>query len=395
LKNKTGFKNHFITFSLLLLVIIFNGQMVSAEIRLSRADLNLTSKEIKWLKSNKSITIGGPKAFPPFHYFDMKGNLKGISADYIFTMMDQLGVKLTIQKNIPWPEVLKRAKSGEIDLIPCAAKTKDREVYLNFSTPYLSFPLVILSRKDAPFIGGIDDLYGKKLAIIKKNAVPAWLSANNIKYEAYYVKSPLKKLEAVSLSRADAVIENLAAATYIIQKYGITNVKIAAPTEYGNYNLHIAVRKDLPELLGIVNKVIYWIKPEEHMKIRNKWLSVRYEHGISQTDILRWILITLFGTTVMFLIVFRWNRKLQKEIAQRVKVIVELEEALAENKTLKGIVPICASCKKIRDDKGYWNLLESFIEKNSEASFSHGMCPECADVLYGKESWYSKKNSRS
>jgi hypothetical protein len=66
----------------------------------------------------------------------------------------------------------------------------------------------------------------------------------------------------------------------------------------------------------------------------------------------------------------------------------KLQKALDEIKTLKGIVPICAQCKKIRDDKGYWNLLESYIEKHSEASFSHGMCPECLEELYGKENWY-------
>jgi DNA-binding response OmpR family regulator len=55
-----------------------------------------------------------------------------------------------------------------------------------------------------------------------------------------------------------------------------------------------------------------------------------------------------------------------------------LQKALDEVKQLRGMLPICASCKKIRDDKGYWNISESCIEKHSEASFSHGMCPECS-----------------
>ena len=50
-----------------------------------------------------------------------------------------------------------------------------------------------------------------------------------------------------------------------------------------------------------------------------------------------------------------------------------------EIKTLKGCIPICASCKKIRDDKGYWNQIESYIREHSEADFSHGLCPECAE----------------
>jgi PleD family two-component response regulator len=60
----------------------------------------------------------------------------------------------------------------------------------------------------------------------------------------------------------------------------------------------------------------------------------------------------------------------------------ELQEALAKIKTLSGLLPICASCKKIRDDKGYWNQIESYIGKHSEAEFSHSICPECTKKLY-------------
>ena len=68
----------------------------------------------------------------------------------------------------------------------------------------------------------------------------------------------------------------------------------------------------------------------------------------------------------------------EKEKEQQ-KLISELQEALAEIKTLKGFIPICASCKKIRDDEGYWNQLEAYISKHTDAVFSHGICPECAE----------------
>lgn len=61
----------------------------------------------------------------------------------------------------------------------------------------------------------------------------------------------------------------------------------------------------------------------------------------------------------------------------------ELQEALANVKTLRGLLPICASCKKIRDDKGYWNLLEAYLQDHSDVEFTHGICPECAKKLYG------------
>jgi PAS domain S-box-containing protein len=68
--------------------------------------------------------------------------------------------------------------------------------------------------------------------------------------------------------------------------------------------------------------------------------------------------------------------------AERDVLIHDLQEALANVKSLSGLLPICASCKKIRDDKGYWSQVESYIQKHSEARFSHGMCPDCLKKWY-------------
>jgi PAS domain S-box-containing protein len=86
------------------------------------------------------------------------------------------------------------------------------------------------------------------------------------------------------------------------------------------------------------------------------------------------------------------ERKLAE--AEREKLIHEIQDALAQIKKLSGLLPICASCKKIRDDKGYWNQIESYIRDHSEAEFSHGICPECMKKLYGdflKEEDISRK----
>lgn len=73
------------------------------------------------------------------------------------------------------------------------------------------------------------------------------------------------------------------------------------------------------------------------------------------------------------------RKQIEREKEQLIK---NLKMALDEIKTLKGIVPICASCKKIRDDKGFWNQLEVYIQEHSEAEFSHGICPDCVKKLY-------------
>lgn len=70
---------------------------------------------------------------------------------------------------------------------------------------------------------------------------------------------------------------------------------------------------------------------------------------------------------------------------EKEKLIRELQEALAKVKLLSGMLPICASCKQIRDDKGYWTQIETYIRDHSEAEFSHGLCPDCMNELYPNE----------
>ena len=88
------------------------------------------------------------------------------------------------------------------------------------------------------------------------------------------------------------------------------------------------------------------------------------------------------------------HRLVETSAKEREELISELQSALSEIKTLKGFIPICSQCKNIRDDEGYWNLLESYLEKHSDASFSHSLCPTCADKLFGDEEWYKAEKNK-
>ena len=95
------------------------------------------------------------------------------------------------------------------------------------------------------------------------------------------------------------------------------------------------------------------------------------------------------------------NQSLQQEITERKaaelereKLIKELQNALSEVKTLSGLFPICSSCKKIRDDRGYWNQIESYIRERSNAEFSHSICPDCREKLYPEFHNDDKRESR-
>jgi CHASE3 domain sensor protein len=88
--------------------------------------------------------------------------------------------------------------------------------------------------------------------------------------------------------------------------------------------------------------------------------------------------LTLLIVSWAILIINRDLSERKKAEEEREKLIAELQEALTNIKTLGGLLPICAWCKKIRDDKGYWNQVEAYIQQRSEATFSHALCPECA-----------------
>ena len=81
-----------------------------------------------------------------------------------------------------------------------------------------------------------------------------------------------------------------------------------------------------------------------------------------------------------------WSESLFESIVIAVLgavIVIHTKKMLQRMKYLEGILPICASCKKIRDDKGHWHQIESYIRDKSEAEFSHGICPECGKKLYG------------
>ncbi|MEN8154594.1 MAG: hypothetical protein ABFR75_11295 [Acidobacteriota bacterium] len=104
--------------------------------------------------------------------------------------------------------------------------------------------------------------------------------------------------------------------------------------------------------------------------------------------------INLISFTILAWIVSRYLFSMKvreyQNSKERDNLIFELKEALENVKTLSGLLPICSNCKKIRDDKGYWNHLETYIHEHSDAAFSHSICPECEKSIYPKTN--GKKN---
>jgi len=155
-------------------------------------------------------------------------------------------------------------------------------------------------------------------------------------------------------------------------------------------------------LVGRCHYDVFEVIPEkwkaEHSRCFNGEVVNNAEEPFKRADgstdwvrrtILPWYdLYDEIGGLIMFTEVITKRKTVEQE---RERLIAELQKALKDVKTLSGMLPICASCKRIRDDQGYWNQIESYIKKHSSAEFSHGLCPECAEVMYGDQSWYNNK----
>lgn len=96
------------------------------------------------------------------------------------------------------------------------------------------------------------------------------------------------------------------------------------------------------------------------------------------------LVVTIFPAMYFFILKPMQANLAAQQLAaeQQAELVTKLRQALAEVKTLSGLLPICSSCKKIRDDKGYWNQIESYISKHSGVDFTHGICPDCVKKLY-------------
>ena len=132
------------------------------------------------------------------------------------------------------------------------------------------------------------------------------------------------------------------------------------------------------------------------------WLLVSHLKGSDLQVVSANLIQQLLRMNILMLLLlspacFYYARVRQKTTKQIVlqTANAELKQALAEIKTLRGTLPICFKCKSVRDDSGYWDLIENYLQEHTEAELSHGLCPECMEAMYAGKVWYEKYKSKN
>jgi ABC-type amino acid transport substrate-binding protein/CheY-like chemotaxis protein/nitrogen-specific signal transduction histidine kinase len=232
----------------------------------------LTLEERSWIRAHPRLSVGIDPDFAPFEFFSENGTYTGIAADYIAIISQRLGIELKAVAGLTWNQAYEKAKNGEIDILPCVGITEERRQFFNYTEPYLQFVRVIITRKDSS-VKGLDDLSGIRLAV-QKNSSHYGFVKDQTSLEPILYPTFEDAMLALSGGEADAVIGNLAVAVHVMRKLMLTNLKIAAHLTDQTFPLAMAVSKDLPELVAILNKALATITPEEHWNIRRRWIEL-------------------------------------------------------------------------------------------------------------------------
>ncbi len=234
------------------------------------SELDLTEEERAWIEKSSTITLGADYKWPPFDFADAKGKHVGLAADYLELIAKKTGLKFDV---IPdrWATVIQNMKAKKYYGLACAVKTDERKKYLLFTEPYLSVPMVIITKTDNKEIKNFDDLAGKVVSINKGSYVHEWLETKYPKIKLHLSSSNEESIQAVSHGKADAYFGNLAVATYIMNTYLINNLQIVSAAEGFSTEVSIAIDKEHYILLNIIQKALSSISEKEHQTIKSKW----------------------------------------------------------------------------------------------------------------------------
>jgi PAS domain S-box-containing protein len=302
------------------------------------SSLQFTMAEQAWLQKHKKVRLGVYTDRYPFEYVGSEGQYTGMISDYLRILEARIGIQMQIEKEPDNSKIISGIKNRQIDATPFAITNSKSNSRLLYSQPYLSFPIVIINRDNSPFIEGPWDLKEQQVVATTEDDSYYYLLQKYPMIKLKLMNSQFEALDAVSAGRSDAYVGSFVVASNIIMDKGLSNLKVAAPVDYNIPGVVFAIRSDWPELVEIMNKGLNSITATEHNQIRNKWISIRFEHMSEQTYFRR-LVLKIGGIVIIPLIVLiLWNRQIRRR-EERYKGFTEhgmdIVIAISENGIIK------------------------------------------------------------
>ncbi len=287
----------------------------------------LTPSERAWIAAHPKIRLMVIQHYEPADFVDDNGKHAGISADMLALLATRTG--LQFEPVLLSPEVqleLDPLKRG-VDGVALSAMTPKRAEFYVTTTPYLTFPAYIITRRSVDqFMTGAD-LIGHPVAVVKGYAAEEYLESNYPELTLVRVPDTQAGLQKLAYGEVFAFVSGIPVSTYWLEKEGFTNLKIAGESGY-IYRLGVMTRKDWPELHSILQKALDSIPFTERDAIRRKWLNFEYAPLMMSRRF--WIPVAwtaIVGLTAFAIVLF-WNRTLSKRVRKRTQELKESETLL-------------------------------------------------------------------
>ena len=295
----------------------------------------LSPEEIRWLRQHgPDLRVVPDPHYPPVEFIDENGVFRGISADYLALIQEKLDTEFEIVRLANFREILESAENREIDIILTAIDTEARRIYLDFTTPYIEIPNVIVVRQDETRHLSVTDL--KDMAGI---VYQAGYTIGDILREEYGIvhalptTDPARALRDLSTGRINAMVGNIGVISHYVRQENITNLRVAGDCNYDDV-ISIASRNDMPVLNNILEKALGQITAGERSEIKERWIQM--EMPGFRIDRRFWIgtggvVGLLLAITGLF---YLWNRSLKRQVGIKTRELQKSEEKyriIAEN----------------------------------------------------------------
>lgn len=262
----------------------------------------------QWLeRHNRTITYCIDNNWMPLEALDSSGQHTGLSAEALRLFRERGDINFELVRTESWRESLEAARERRCDLLTLAMHTPERSQFLDFTTPYLHVPNIILGRIETPFIENVGDLRNQRVGLVQGYAFAELLQYRYPGLQPIEVEDETEGLKRLQENELDGYITTLATAMYHMQELGLADIKVIGriPAEW---SLSVATRNDEPVLLGIMQALVDSLTPEERRNLESYWRNIKIEQSVDYRVVWQVLAIALFGASLLFY----WNRKLDR-----------------------------------------------------------------------------------
>jgi len=331
------------------------------------------------------LRVGIDADYPPFEWVDASGQARGYTVELFRAVAKSQSLDVEFRP-MGWREVRVAFDRGEIDALAGMAPSERRLKNISFSIPHSNLLFSILTREGEKRIRSERDLVGRQILTEEGDVLYEYLVAQGLKVQG--MASPRDAIQRLSGGLGDCAVIPKLMWLHLEKRGGVGNLRVV-PSELFPTKFCFAVRKGNDDLLAKLNEGLFQAKQDGTMEA----LHARYLGSLEAADLsfgiaFRRALPGVFmGALALGLLgVMVWSLTLRRAVRLKTAAleatVAELEGALAEVKQLSGLIPMCAGCKKVRDDGGYWEAVEAYLGRHLEAQFTHGLCPDCAEVYF-------------